>query len=90
MAEMNTIDVTQLDAVEAVESGDTLLLIRDGGDGSKEPCRVEASQFRGEDAYAVARRQGFAGTYDEWLAHVNAVRQAGIAFDAATGEIVIS
>lgn len=90
MADVNTIDVTALDAVEAVESGDTLLLIRDGGDGAKEPYRVEASQFRGEDAYAVAKRQGFAGTYDEWTAHVDAVRTAGISWDAATGEIVIS
>ena len=90
MAEIQTIDVSALAEATGVEQTDTLLLIRQANGGTRDRKRIAASRFRGEDAYKVALKQGFTGSYDDWVAHVDAVRTAGIDFDAATGEIVIS
>lgn len=90
MADIQTIDVSALAEATGVEQTDTLLLIRQTAEGTRDCKRIAASRFKGEDAYKVAQKLGFAGSYDDWVAHVDAVRKAGIDFDAATGEIVIS
>ena len=40
MTEWSEINVTALDAVDGVESGDTLLLIRSKADGTREAKRI--------------------------------------------------
>ena len=66
MADIKTIDVKALDKVEAVKDGDTMLIVRTNSDGTQQCNRADATQFKGEDAYDAAKKNGFEGTYEEW------------------------
>ena len=66
-----------------------LLLIRPKGDGTQECYRVEGANFRGEDAYDVAKAGGYTGTRDEWVAQIQKVSMVDIVFDEEKGAIVI-
>ena len=89
MSDLQTIDVTALEKADAVRSGDTLLLVRQNDDGTQTALRVDGQDFRGEDAYAVAKAAGYTGSYEEWTQHVRDVAETDVSVDAATGEIVI-
>nr|DAK97362.1 MAG TPA: hypothetical protein [Caudoviricetes sp.] len=88
MANIETIDVLSLPKADKVLKGDTLLLIRPK-DGSQECYRVESADFRGEDAYDVAKAGGYTGTRDEWVAQIQRVSMVDIGFDEEKGAIVI-
>lgn len=100
MTEWSEINVTALDAVDGVESGDTLLLIRSKADGTREAKRITASLFAGEDAYEIAQQKGYGGTYGDWQQLVEdivaaegslaKVEDINLSLDSATGELVIS
>lgn len=79
-----------MEKAEDVRSGDTLLLVRQNEDGTQTCLRVEGRDFKGEDAYAVAKAAGYGGTYEEWTQHVRDVANTGVDVDAETGEIVIT
>lgn len=59
-------EVTGLDKVERVLDDDVLLLIRPLTDGSQKCYSVRGRLFHGEDAYEIAVKNGFVGTYEEW------------------------
>ena len=75
----------------ARRSGYTIgrLLIRPKGDGTQECYRVEGANFRGEDAYDVAKAGGYTGTRDEWVAQIQKASMVDIGFDEEKGAIVI-
>lgn len=95
----DTINVTGLTEVTDVQTDDTLLLIRKLTDGTREAKRIVASNFRGEDAYAVAVEKGYTGTYADWQLLVGEIATAAdtlanisevnVDFDADSGEVVI-
>lgn len=95
----DTINVTGLTEVTDVQTDDTLLLIRKLTDGTREAKRIVASNFRGEDAYAVAVEKGYTGTYADWQSLVGEIATAAdtlanisevnVDFDADAGEVVI-
>ena len=89
MANIETIDVLALPKADKVLAGDTLLLIHPKDDGSQECYRVEGADFRGEDAYDVAKAGGYTGTRDEWVAQIQKVSMVDIGFDEEKGAIVI-
>lgn len=89
MATIETIDVLSLPTTDKVQTGDTLLLIRPKADGTQECYRVEGADFRGEDAYDVAKAGGYTGTRDEWVAQIQKVSMVDIDFDSERGAIVI-
>lgn len=99
MAE-NIINVTGLDAVDDIQADDTLLLIRKSAAGAREPKRIVASKFRGEDAYAIAKANGYAGSYSEWQALITDIADSAdklakideieTDFNADSGEITIT
>ena len=89
MENIETIDVLSLPKADKVLTGDTLLLIRPKEDGSQECYRVESADFRGEDAYDVAKAGGYTGTRDEWVAQIQKVSMVDIGFDEEKGAIVI-
>lgn len=89
MENIETIDVLALPKADKVLAGDTLLLIRPKEDGSQECYRVEGADFRGEDAYDVAKAGGYTGTRDEWVAQIQRVSMVDIGFDEEKGAIVI-
>lgn len=76
---------------EAVElkDGDTLLLIRDDGQGGKTCFRIEGRSFRGKSAYEVAKEQGYDGTEEEWKEQTVKVANFDVSFDSEDGSIVI-
>lgn len=94
------INVTGLTEVTDVQTEDTLLLIRKADDGTREAKRILATNFKGEDAYAVAVEKGYTGTYADWQLLVGEIATAAdtlanisevsIGFDSETGEAVIS
>lgn len=100
MTEWSKINVMALDVVDGVEDADTLLLIRSKDDGTREPKRITASLFAGEDAYEIAQKKGYGGTYADWqqlVADIVAaegslakVEDINLSMDSATGELVIS
>lgn len=89
MANIETINVLSLPKADKVLKGDTLLLIRPKEDGTQECYRVEGADFRGEDAYDVAKAGGYTGTRDEWVAQIQKVSLVDIDFDSERGAIVI-
>ena len=89
MENIETIDVLSLPKTDKVLTGDTLLLIRPKEDGTQECYRVEGADFRGEDAYDVAKTGGYTGTRDEWVAQIQKVSMVDIGFDEEKGAIVI-
>ena len=66
MTDYEIVDVTKLQKAEGVKDGDTLLLIRQQGDGTSKCMRTDGAQFKGTDAYDVAKANGFSGTREEW------------------------
>lgn len=87
---IDTIDVLSLPKTDKVQTGDTLLVIRPNADGTQECYRVEGKDFRGEDAYDVAKAGGYTGTREEWEEQVRRVSKVEIFFEADNGELVIS
>lgn len=83
MADYEGIDVTKLDKAEGVKDGDTLLLIRQQGDGTSKCMRTDGAQFKGADAYDVAKANGFSGTREEWAQQVARVKEVSAAIDNA-------
>ena len=59
-------EVIGLEKVERVLDDDVLLLIRPINDGSQKCYSVRGRDFHGEDAYQIAIKNGFVGTYEEW------------------------
>lgn len=90
MATIETIDVLSLPTTDKVQTGDTLLLIRPKVDGTQECYRVEGKDFRGEDAYDVAKAGGYTGTRGEWEEQIRRVSKVDVGFDAEEGSLVIS
>lgn len=83
MTDYEVIDVTKLDKAEGVKDGDTLLLIRQQGDGTSKCMRTDGAQFKGADAYDVAKANGFSGTREEWAQQVARVNEVSAAIDNA-------
>lgn len=83
MADYEVIDVTKLDKAEGVKDGDTLLLIRQQGDGTSKCMRTDGAQFKGTDAYDVAKANGFSGTREEWTQEVARINEVSAAIDNA-------
>ena len=83
MTDYEVIDVTKLDKAEGVKDGDTLLLIRQQGDGTSKCMRTDGAQFKGTDAYDVAKANGFSGTREEWTQEVARINEVSAAIDNA-------
>lgn len=83
MADYEIVDVTKLQKAEGVKDGDTLLLIRQQGDGTSICMRTDGAQFKGTDAYDVAKANGFSGTREEWAQQVARVSEVSAAIDNA-------
>ena len=83
MTDYEVIDVTKLDKAEGVKDGDTLLLIRQQGDGTSKCMRTDGAQFKGADAYDVAKANGFSGTREEWAQQVARINEVSAAIDNA-------
>lgn len=83
MTDLSTMSVVSLPQAERVGDGDTLLLIHNEEDGSQKCYRVVGSNFKGEDAYDIARKNGFSGTYEEWVTEVNKTTEVAAAVDDA-------
>ena len=83
MADYEIVDVTKLQKAEGVKDGDTLLLIRQQGDGTSICMRTDGAQFKGTDAYDVAKANGFSGTREEWAQQVARINEVSAAIDNA-------
>lgn len=83
MADYEIVDVTKLQKAEGVKDGDTLLLIRQQGDGTSICMRTDGAQFKGTDAYDVAKANGFSGTREEWAQQVARINEVSVAIDNA-------
>lgn len=82
----NIVNVTDLQQAQALQDGDTLLLIRKTDTG--QVCyRIAGSDFSGKTAYEVAKDMGFAGSYANWQEQVKKVSSFDVDFDPTTGEI---
>lgn len=79
MADYEIVDVTKLQKAEGVKDGDTLLLIRQQGDGTSKCMRTDGAQFKGTDAYDVAKANGFSGTREEWAQQVARINEVSAA-----------
>lgn len=79
MADYEIVDVTKLQKAEGVKDGDTLLLIRQQGDGTSICMRTDGAQFKGTDAYDVAKANGFSGTREEWAQQVARINEVSAA-----------
>lgn len=96
----NVINITDLDVVDDIQADDTLLLVRKSAAGARVPRRIDASKFRGEDAYAIAKANGYAGSYSEWQALITDIADSAdklakideieTDFNADSGEITIT
>lgn len=94
------INITELEPVESVSQGDTLLIVRPGDGGTHVARRVDATLFKGESAYTVAVENGFTGSYSDWERLVSDIVESSYklalisdvdtSFDSDTGEIVVS
>lgn len=89
MADNNMINVVALTEAVELKDGDTLLLIRDDGQGGKTCFRIEGRSFRGKSAYEVAKEQGYDGTEEEWKEQTVKVANFDVSFDSEDGSIVI-
>lgn len=89
MADNNMINVVALTEAAELKDGDTLLLIRDNGQGGKTCYRIEGRSFRGKSAYEVAKEQGYEGTEEEWNEQTVKVANFDVSFDSEDGSIVI-
>lgn len=89
MADNNMINVVALTEAAELKDGDTLLLIRDDGQGGKTCYRIEGRSFRGKSAYEVAKEQGYEGTENEWNEQAVRVANFDVSFDSEDGSIVI-
>lgn len=87
---LKSINVVTLAEAADLKDGDTLLLIRDNGDGYKTCYRIEGRSFRGKSAYEVAKENGYTGTESDWAAQATKVANFDIDFDPETGSIVIT
>lgn len=74
MEEEKILNVTQLQVVDKIQNDDVILLIRDTGNG-KQCFQIKGSDFRGESAYEAAQKQGFEGTYSEWVQQIKEVTE---------------
>lgn len=74
MEEEKNLNVTQLQVVDKIQNEDVILLIRDTGNG-KQCFQIKGFDFRGESAYDVALKQGFEGTYSEWVQQIKEVTE---------------
>lgn len=83
MTDYEIVDVTKLQKAEGVKDGDTLLLIRQQGDGTSICMRTDGAQFKGTDAYDVAKANGFSGTREEWAQQVARINEVSAAIDNA-------
>ena len=83
MADYEIVDVTKLQKAEGVKDGDTLLLIRQQGDGTSKCMRTDGAQFKGADAYDVAKANNLSGTREEWAQQVARVNEVSAAIDNA-------
>nr|DAE17297.1 MAG TPA: nucleoid-associated protein [Siphoviridae sp. ctEIp38] len=83
MTDYEIVDVTKLQKAEGVKDGDTLLLIRQQGDGTSICMRTYGAQFKGTDAYDVAKANGFSGTREEWAQEVARINEVSAAIDNA-------
>lgn len=83
MTDYEIVDVTKLQKAGGVKDGDTLLLIRQQGDGTSICMRTDGAQFKGTDAYDVAKANGFSGTREEWAQQVARVNEVSAAIDNA-------
>lgn len=83
MTDYEIVDVTKLQKAEGVKDGDTLLLIRQQGDGTSKCMRTDGAQFKGTDAYDVAKANGFSGTREEWTQEVARINEVSAAIDNA-------
>ena len=83
MADYEIVDVTKLQKAEGVKDGDTLLLIRQQGDGTSICMRTDGAQFKGTDAYDVAKANGFSGTREEWAQQVARINEVSAAIENA-------
>ena len=83
MTDYEIVDVTKLQKAEGVKDGDTLLLIRQQGDGTSICMRTDGAQSKGTDAYDVAKANGFSGTREEWAQQVARINEASAAIDNA-------
>lgn len=83
MTDYEIVDVTKLQKAEGVKDGDTLLLIRQQGDGTCICMRTDGAQFKGTDAYDVAKANGFSGTREEWAQEVARINEVSAAIDNA-------
>lgn len=79
MTDYEIVDVTKLQKAEGVKDGDTLLLIRQQGDGTSICMRTDGAQFKGTDAYDVAKANGFSGTREEWAQQVARINEVSAA-----------
>ena len=92
MADIKIKDVTALERVHNIKEGDTLLVVRANSDGTQTCYRADGLQFKGkdgQDAYTIAKAQGFTGTYAEWVEQIATVSNTSVGFDGETGEIII-
>lgn len=87
--DVGVLNVTELAKVDALQDGDTLLLIRGNG-SSKECYRILGSDFRGKSAYEVAQELGFTGGYDDWKSQVSKVANFGVDYNPENGTLEIS
>lgn len=83
MTDYEIVDVTKLQKAEGVKDGDTLLLIRQQGDGTSICMRTDGAQFKGTDAYDVAKANGFSGTREEWAQQVARINEVSAAIENA-------
>lgn len=83
------INVVALTEAVELKDGDTLLLIRDDGQGGKTCFRIEGRSFRGKSAYEVAKEQGYDGTEEEWKEQTVKVANFDVSFDSEDGSIAI-
>lgn len=90
MTDNNMINVVALTEAAELKDGDTLLLIRDDGQGGKTCYRIEGRQFRGKSAYEVAKEQGYEGTEEDWKEQAVKVADFDIRFDPTDGCLVIT
>ncbi len=87
---METININQLPKADTVVDGDTLPIVRTADDNSQTAYQVDATGFRGKDAYDVAVEQGYTGTMAEWQQQCTRVADFSVAYDPDEGAIVIT
>lgn len=84
------INVVALTEAVELKDGDTLLLIRDDGEGGKTCFRIEGRSFHGKSAYEVAKENGYEGTEEDWKNQTKKVADFDVSFDATDGCLVIT